>query len=228
MPRSSLVSLVGAWALVAAWPAQAVTINFDDVTGSFQSIATRYGAQGVTLNTIANPFPLTGVFPAPATLPAVLGGAQTWIEGFNSATSARQVAVSEATATTGQAGNGGLLITFAFDVDFVSLVGNDVGGCPGADCESVTLTAYNAAGNRIGQTFSGTKLPGFDRTFASIALPAMRYVAFNYTDTTFGFYAIDDLTFTPSVVPEPASMGLMLLGLAGLGIWAGRRRARAG
>jgi hypothetical protein len=218
--------LVAAAALgcAAALPAHAVTIDFDDVAGSQVVITNRYAALGVTLGTIMNPFPLLGAFPAPATLPTVLGGAQTWTEGFASATSPRQVAVSVATPATGQAGAGGLLISFDFDVSFVSLVGNDV-ACTPSDCEAVTLTAYDAGGNRIGQTFSVAKLAGFDRTFASIALPGMRHVAFNYTNTQFGFYAIDDLTFTAAVIPEPASAALLLLGLAGLAAARKRRSA---
>jgi hypothetical protein len=208
--------------------AGAVTIDFDDVVGSQQDVTNRYVADGIIFGAIANPFPLAGPFPAPATLPAVLGGVQTWTEGFPSATSPLQVAVAMSVPGATDPGDAGILMSFAFDIGFLSLVGNDVGGCPGADCESVTLTAYDAAGQFIGQTFTSAKLPGFDRTLASIALPGMRHVAFNYTDTQFGFYSIDDVTFEragPGPVPEPTSVALLGLGLAGLGLGLRRRLA---
>jgi len=219
--------LLMAFAMLAfrgeAW---AVLINFDDVIGSQVDITTRYAGQGVTLNAIANPFPIAGTFPASATVPTALGGATTWIQGFGSATSAPQVAVSAPTQETGQAGNGGILITFAFDVSSVSLVGNDLGTGGGGDDESVTLTAYDAAGNLLGQTFSNTNLPAglLDQTPATISFPGMRFVAYNYTDTQFGFYAIDDLQFTTAVavVSEPAPFGLIGMALAGFGL--ARRR----
>jgi hypothetical protein len=212
--------------------ADPITINFDDVVGSEVDITNRYAALGVTLNATANPFPLSGPFPAPATLPTILGGVTTWTQGFPSATSAPQVAVAEQIPGTTGPGNGGILISFAFDVTSVSLVGNDLGvGLTGADNESVTLTAYDALGLRIGQTFHTLNLPGgFDRTAASISLPGMRFVAFNYTDTQFGFHAIDDLVFTPAepaaAVPEPAT--LTLVGAGALGLLAYGRQRRSG
>ena len=54
---------------------------------------------------------------------------------------------------------------------------------------------------------------------ASIAVSGMRHVAFNYSDTNFGFYAIDDLVFersTPSDVPVPPSLALLSVAVAGL------------
>lgn len=213
----------------------AVLINFDDVVGSEVDITNRYAALGVTLNAIDNPFPLTGLFPAPATLPTIRGGVTTWTQGFASATSAPQVAVAAATPETGFPGDGGILISFAFDVISVSLIGNDLGIAGGRDDESVTLTAYDPLGNQIDQVFSNTNLPspsGHDQTPARIDLPEMRFVAFNYTDTQFGFYTIDDLEFTPAPaavpepIPEPGTLLLLGSGIVGMGAVARRRSRR--
>jgi hypothetical protein len=213
------VLTTGSVLLLLGTSAMATTINFDDVVGSNVDITNQYAALGVTLNAIANPFPLAGTFPAPPTVPGILGGVTTWTQGFASATSAPQVAVAAATAQTGQAGDGGILISFSFDVSSVSLVGNDLGFSDGADDESVTLTAYDALGNFLGQSFSTVNLPGvYDQTPGTISFPNMRYVAFNYTDSQFGFYAIDDLEFTPVHVgaPEPSALLLLAFGFLGL------------
>jgi hypothetical protein len=207
-----------------------VVVNFDDAVGNEIEITSRYAGLGITLNAIDNPYPLYGIYPAPSVLPAVLGGVTTWTDGFESATSATQVAVAAATSQTGQAGNGGILISFAFDVSFVSLVGNDK--ILTGDDDSVTLTAYDASGNKIGSVYSTVNRPDddpydfnyFDRTDASINFPGMRYVAFNHTDSSQGFYTIDDLTFVPAVAtPEPATVILLGFALAGIAV-IGRRQ----
>ena len=213
MFRRAVSALILCLVLGSRAPVQAepILINFDDVTGSMVDITTRYASQGVTLGAIANPFPLNGPFPAPASLPTILGGVTTWLDPFISATSPGQVAIAAPTATTGQGGNGGILISFAFDVSSVSLIGNDA-GATATDDESVTLTGYDADGNILGQVFSSINLPGaFDQTPATLTHPAIRHVAFNYTDTLFGFYAIDDLQFIP--VPEPSTGFLVGVGI---------------
>lgn len=202
-----------------------VLINFDDVAGSNVDITNRYA--GLTLNAIDNPFPLAGTFPASSSVPTALGGVQTWIDGFPSAPSPTQIAVAQPTATTGNAGDGGILMTFDFDISFLSLIGVDNGFTQGNDDESVTLTAWDAAGNLLGQTFSNTNLPAgtFDQTSASIAFSGMRFVAFNYTDTQFGFYGIDDLKYESTAIPEPSTMILLGMGLVGTAILRKRRQS---
>lgn len=112
------------------------------------------------------------------------------------------------------------LIRFAFDIKSLSLVGVDNETTGGSDDEPVTLSAYDAAGNLIGESFSNKNLPGsFDQTPASIAFAGIRYAAFNDSDTPFGCYGIDDLVFTPASqgrTPEPATSALLLIGALGL------------
>lgn len=218
--KKSLLTTTFCLSLVAfasATQAAPVLIDFDDVSGSRVEITNRYAALGVTLNAIDNPFPLSGAFPAPATLPTIRGGVSTWTEGFASAASPPQVAVSMPYPGVTEYGDGGILISFAFDVNSVSLLGVDNGTNLGTDDESVTLTAYDAAGNQIGQVYSTTNLPGiYDQTPASIAMDGIRYVAFNYTDSNFGFYSIDNLEFVAAPIPEPNMVFLLSAGLIAL------------
>ena len=201
---------MSAWLLLIFPSASFATmIDFDDIEGSYVDITSYYSDLGVTLNAIENPFPLYDAYPSQDTLPTIYGGVTTWIENFPSAISAPQVAVAAGTSETGEAGEGGILISFDFDVISVSLVGNDM-GFGTSDDESVTLTAYDALGNKIGQVYSNTNLEGsYDQTPATISMPGIRYVAFNYTDSQYGFYAIDNLEFT---IPEPTTVLLFSLG----------------
>ncbi len=165
--------------------------------------------------------PQNGPYPAGDVLTATVASVVPW--SFDAAPSQPYAVVAVPSPGSSQAGNDGILISFAFDVDFVSLIGHDMGAFMGEDNEGVTLTAYDAAGARMGQTHATAKLPGeFDQVFASISGSGIRHVAFNYTGTRFGFYAFDDLSFTPAV-PEPSSW---LLGLIGLAIGGAAKRRR--
>ncbi len=100
----------------------------------------------------------------------------------------------------------------------------------------MTLTAYNASGSFLGQLHATSQF-AMGAIQGTLSLPGMRYVAFNYTNTQFGFYGIDDLTFEPDAnhapepdanrVPEPGSIGLMGIALAALSTWRKVRRRRA-
>ena len=211
--------------------ASTTTINFEDVSSEGVSLATRYSDLGVTFYSISNPLTLLGPFPSPITLPTQLGGVVSW--GFSSEPSLGWVAAADRqfftpTETT-LVGDNGILISFRFDVTNVTLQGVDAGifsNIPGirSEDESVTLTAYDAAGQRLGTIYSSVNLPGpYDITPASIAFPNIRHVAFNYTGDGYGFYALDNLSFT-TAVPEP-NMALLLL--AGLGVIVATRRIYA-
>jgi len=191
-----------------------ITINFDDVTGHLTDITNYYS--GVTFNGIPNPFPIgPGPFPAPSTLPTILGGAATWDPEGKTAPgeSPPNFAVGLGGTLPGHAG---ILITFDHLISSLSLTGLDFGNSE-TDTEQMTLTAYDIHGDQIGQEhFVDQFAVGAIR--GTIDFDDMKYVAFNYTNTQYGFYGIDDLSYTP--VPEPSTMimlGCSLVGLVGYG-----------
>jgi hypothetical protein len=191
--------------------ARATTIDFDDPTlDHLDDITNFYAAMGVTFDGIANPFPIgPGPCPAPATVPAILGGAAIWDPGTSPGESAPNFAAG---LGQGEPGDGGILMSFAFDVNSVSVTGLDFGNGMG-DTEQMTLTAYDASGAILGQVHNTSQF-ALGAIFGTISLPGMRYVAFNYTNTQYGFYGIDDLTFEREATPAPEPGSLSLIGLA--------------
>jgi hypothetical protein len=114
-------------------------------------------------------------------------------------------------------------MSFAFDLLSLSVVGLDFGNTA-TDTEEMTLTAYDAAGALLGQQhfsvqFATAAIAG------SIAFPGMRFVTFNYTNTQFGFYGIDNLEFEPDERPAPEPSGIWLLG-PGLAAWVRWRQGK--
>lgn len=85
---------------------------------------------------------------------------------------------------------------------------------------SFTMSAFDGSGNLLGSTtLAGSR----DWQELTLALAGIRSVV--VSSTAFG-WALDDLTFSgaPGEVPEPATLGLMGLGLAGA-LAARRKRA---
>jgi hypothetical protein len=200
-------------------------INFEDALDG-ENISYRYNSLGLTLQSISNPYPMTGTFPSPEVLPSIIGDVVIW--------NFLDPELGKTAVATGQGspGDGGLLLAFDFDIASLSLQGVDAGyfyGAPGVlldEDEAVTLTAYDALGNKIGAVFSSVNLPGpYDITPATISFPNMRYVAFNYTGNSYGFYALDNISFSVTSVPEPNSLAMLMAGLVLVGLIQRRRKA---
>lgn len=216
--------LLSFWAMSDA---RATSINFDEAAlNHLDDITSFYAGLGVTFNGISNPFPIgPGPFPAPATVPATLGGAAIWDPGGATAPgeSPENFAVG---LGQGEPGDGGILMTFSFDLLSLSVVGLDFGNTA-TDTEEMTLTAYDATGAILGQQHWTAQFAN-GAILGSIAFPGMRYVAFNYTNTDFGFYGIDNLEFerAPDVTPEPSGLFVLGLGLAALAVRRKRKIRR--
>lgn len=196
--------------LLITSPLHAAVINFDDPGISNLDVITNFYT-GVTFNGLDNNFPIgPGAYPASLTVPITSQDTIAW--RAPSGTSQPNIAVG---VTSGGVNDGAILMTFDNLISYLSLVGLDFGINSG-DSEEITLTAYDSAGDLIGQNHFTTKLPGYaDAIFGEIAFDGMKYVAFNYTNTDHGFYGIDDLRYT-SVVPLPAAFWLFTTGLIGL------------
>jgi hypothetical protein len=119
----------------------------------------------------------------------------------------------------------GMLVTFSALVGSFSAIGNDFGGNPILDNENVFLTAFNAAGNVVAtSTFSSPYAQPNLKPVSLAYAPGIKYVAFTWNNDA-GYYAVDNVDYTPAVVPEPASLALLGTGLIGAGVMFRRRRA---
>jgi hypothetical protein len=85
-----------------------------------------------------------------------------------------------------------------------------------------TATAYDINGNVIG-TSSATLVPRGVYGDLSLNLTGISYV--DVTSGAFNWVA-DDLSFNVAAVPEPSTWAMMLLGFAGVGFMAYRRRSK--
>lgn len=193
-----------------AW---STSINFDDAGLTHLSDITNFYA-GVQFNAIDNMIPIgAGPYPAPATVPTIIGGAGIWDPLGSTAPGESPPNFAVGTCDSCDPGDPGILMTFDTPISGLSLVGLDFGNTA-TDTEGMTLTAYDSAGNLIGQShFTAQFTEG--AIMGSLGFGNMKYVAFNYTDTAFGFYGIDDLEFT-TVIPVPAAVWLFGSGLIGL------------
>lgn len=219
------ILLLLAFSLSAHGTQAATLIDFEDADQ--ENISYRYKSLGLTLQSISNPYPMVGPFPSPEILPSIVGDVGIWRFIDHP-----ELGVTAVSTGQGIPGDVGILMTFDFDISSLSLQGVDLGffyGAPGVlrdEDEAVTLTAYDASGNKIGSTFSSINLPGpFDITPATISFPNMRYVAYNYTGNSYGFYAIDNISFSVTSVPESNSLGMLIAGLGLVGLIQRRRKA---
>jgi hypothetical protein len=211
-----IVLLIGG--LISTSPAWSISIYFEDPgLVHLSDITTFYSGLGVEFHGIENIFPLMGPdpYPAPLTLPPILGGAAIF-HSPNQGWSKGNIAIGLGQDIPGDAG---ILMSFSTLISSLTVTGVDNGGpCESSDdIEDMTLTAYDSGGNLIGQNYFDTNsAPG--EVVGTIAYDNMKYVAFNYTNTQYGFYGIDNLEFTPidTIIPEPSTMFLLGFGLIGL------------
>jgi hypothetical protein len=221
--KNALFTLA-ATAALAALPAQAVTINFDDLADG-DVLSTQYASLGVTFS--ANAFSgansnSTAVGwasntdmtiaqasgPNTSTLgtPSLVGG--NLLHGFD--------------GWLAEDGDPSFRISFAtpinsFSIDFAGVSGLDAAF---TDC---AIWLYNGAtllAVKTGSTPAPSAVSQFTLSYAAPSITSVVVAPGSFGD----WVAVDNIVFAP--VPEPASAGLLMLGLAVVGLgW--RRRAVA-
>ena len=112
----------------------AVFINFDDAGLVHGSDITSYYS-GVTFEGIENPWPLTGIFPAPATVSGltITGGASIWDPPSSPDAPGESPPNFAVGVGYGNPGEGGILMTFETPVSSLTVIGLDYGDYGGVD-----------------------------------------------------------------------------------------------
>lgn len=194
-------------------PAFSAKINFDDSSLNHLSDITNF-YPGVRFNGIDNSFHLSsGAYPVPSILPEITRGAATW-DPYGLTAPGESPGNFAVGLGSGHPGDYGILIAFDHVISAISLTGLDFGN-NGADIEQMTLSAYDKNGKLIGyEHFTTQFVEGAIK--GRLSFSNMKFVAFNYTNTHYGFYGIDDLSYTPAAVPVPAAIWLMGSGLIAL------------
>ncbi|MCB1869010.1 MAG: PEP-CTERM sorting domain-containing protein [Gammaproteobacteria bacterium] len=127
-------------------------------------------------------------------------------------------------AARGTGGTEGVLITFGDIMSSVTITGIDTGGDQTDDNETMYLSAFNSLGNLlVAQAFSGLWAQPNSRV-GTLTIDGIKHVAFTFGNTTRGVYGIDSVEATEMTIPEPTTLALMGLGLAGIGYQ--RRRSK--
>lgn len=115
----------------------------------------------------------------------------------------------------------GALFTFASLQSTVSAVGNDLLGNPitGEDNEIVHLTAFDSSGDLIGSSSHQDPfaIPNLQPITFTSAQTNIMYIAFTWENGD-GYYAVDNIQYGGTVVPEPATLLFLGFGLIGLGV----------
>jgi PEP-CTERM motif len=200
--KSGLLRAIAFALLVAGGSTQAyaTTINFDDgVNGTL--VGGFYSALGITFSNAE-------------------------FFGFGSLPGGSPPNAIAAAGTTVFGPDNPIIGTFSGTGSFVSITGLDVGGA------GIEIEAFDAANNLIGtDSFFGTGT-GVG-TFANISVSVAGIASFKLFQpltsgggNSFGDgVAFDNLSFTEAV-PEPSTWAMMILGFAGVGFMAYRRKSK--
>jgi hypothetical protein len=187
-------------------PASAVTISFNDGTAG-AAVGNTYAGQGVTFS-------------------------NAQFDGFGcvgTCTNISGLAITDIGATYQPKAGNPIVITFAFDVSFVSIYGFNVGE------NGARLNAYNATsgGALVGFAQDHTVVNGVgadNNPLLQVSGSGIRRVElFQPFSTTTEGLLFDTLNFTPSTsssVPEPSTGAMAVSALTGL-LFAGRRLRRS-
>ncbi len=223
--KSTLVALaISLLSMTAVSSAHAETINFDEITlapGAFTALSVPLGAtyQGFTwtnffaLNTLGGSWEKSGY------VPGSVSGSNVGLNGEGKTASFSSVSSSTFT-----------LNSFDLTAVWVDGLSVKVSGYNGSNlvadrtfeplADRSTLVTLNWAGvNRVTfEASGGTHHPGYETTDIS-----------GHVDTTNTMpnFAIDNIAFNVSSVPEPESYAMLLAGLGALG-FVGRRRRQQG